>query len=117
MAQNESSSYDRRSFLSKSLLAGAAVSTFTILKPQLVRAGKERLRGGLVGCGGRVVEGQGVQTCALPISVISQQIVACRGGSIDFHDSQTPTCSCRKRAAEGRLSGLWWKIGRASGRE
>ena len=53
MAQNESSSYDRRSFLSKSLLAGAAVSTFTILKPQLVRAGKERLKVGLVGCGGR----------------------------------------------------------------
>ena len=36
----------------RSLLAGA--SAFTILKPHLVRgAGKERLRAGIVGCGGR----------------------------------------------------------------
>ena len=36
----------------RALLAGA--STFTILKPHLVRgAGKEKLRAGIVGCGGR----------------------------------------------------------------
>jgi len=54
MAQNENNHYSRRSFLSKSLAAGAAASAFTIIKPELVRgAGKERLRAGLVGCGGR----------------------------------------------------------------
>jgi myo-inositol 2-dehydrogenase / D-chiro-inositol 1-dehydrogenase len=54
MARNENSNYSRRSFLSKSLAAGAAASAFTIIKPELVRgAGKERLRAGLVGCGGR----------------------------------------------------------------
>jgi predicted dehydrogenase len=54
MAQNELPNCDRRSFLNKSLAAGAAVSAFTILKPELLRgAGKERLRAGLVGCGGR----------------------------------------------------------------
>lgn len=38
----------------RSLLTAAAASTFTLLKPELVRgAGKERLRAGLVGCGGR----------------------------------------------------------------
>jgi len=53
MANHETSSLDRRSFLGKSLAAGAA-SALTILKPELVRgAGKERLRAGLVGCGGR----------------------------------------------------------------
>src|SRR5579863_9388827 len=36
----------------RSLLAGA--SAFTIIKPHLVRgAGKEKLRAGIVGCGGR----------------------------------------------------------------
>ncbi len=36
----------------RSLVAGA--STFTIIKPDLVRgAGKEKLKYGLVGCGGR----------------------------------------------------------------
>ncbi|MGO8813413.1 MAG: Gfo/Idh/MocA family protein [Terriglobia bacterium] len=54
MAQNEIPSFNRRSFLSKSLAAGAAASAFTILRPELVRgAGKEKLRAGLVGCGGR----------------------------------------------------------------
>ncbi len=57
MAQNEQNAINRRSFLGKSLMAGAAASAFTILKPELVRgAGKERLRAGLVGCGGRGTE-------------------------------------------------------------
>jgi predicted dehydrogenase len=52
MAENEN--IDRRSFLGRSLAAGAAASAFTILRPELVRgAGKEKLRAGLVGCGGR----------------------------------------------------------------
>ena len=42
----------RRSFLQKSSAAGA--TAFTIIKPELVRgAGNEKLRAGLVGCGGR----------------------------------------------------------------
>lgn len=57
MAQNEGDEYTRRSFLSTSLLAGAAASAFVMIKPELVRgAGKERLRAGLVGCGGRGTE-------------------------------------------------------------
>ena len=37
----------------RSLLTGAA-ATFQIIRPELVRgAGKERLKAGLVGCGGR----------------------------------------------------------------
>jgi len=53
MANHARDNLDRRSFLGKSLAAGAA-SALTILKPELVRgAGKERLRAGLVGCGGR----------------------------------------------------------------
>jgi predicted dehydrogenase len=54
MARDKNTNYTRRSFLTKSLAAGAAASAFTIVKPELVRgAGKERLRAGLVGCGGR----------------------------------------------------------------
>ena len=42
----------RRSFLGKSSLAGPAA--FTIIKPHLVRGqGKEKLKAGLIGCGGR----------------------------------------------------------------
>src|SRR5258708_5207099 len=42
----------RRSFLQKS--SAASATAFTILKPELVRgAGDEKLRAGLVGCGGR----------------------------------------------------------------
>src|SRR5436190_11112638 len=53
MTRNEPTRSTRRSFLSRSLVAGAA-SAFTIIKPELVRgAGKEKLRAGLVGCGGR----------------------------------------------------------------
>ncbi len=38
----------------RTLLAGAAGATLTVLKPELVRgAGKERLKAALVGCGGR----------------------------------------------------------------
>src|ERR1039457_4660281 len=46
----------RRSFLQKSSTGGAAAAAvaFTIIKPELVRgAGKETLKAGLVGCGGR----------------------------------------------------------------
>jgi len=44
----------RRSFLQKGTVAGAGASAFTILKPELVRgAGNERLKAGVVGCGGR----------------------------------------------------------------
>ncbi|MCC7173695.1 MAG: Gfo/Idh/MocA family oxidoreductase [Bryobacterales bacterium] len=44
----------RRSFLRDSAVAGAGASAFTIIKPELVRgAGKERLRAGLIGAGGR----------------------------------------------------------------
>src|SRR2546421_12981218 len=44
----------RRSFLKTSTGVTAAASTFTIIKPELVRgAGNEKLRAGLVGCGGR----------------------------------------------------------------
>ncbi len=44
-------SLSRRSFLQTST---AAASAFTIIKPELVRgAGRERLRAGLIGCGGR----------------------------------------------------------------
>ena len=44
----------RRSFLKKSTAAGAGASTFMIVKPELVRgAGNEKIRAGLVGCGGR----------------------------------------------------------------
>jgi hypothetical protein len=44
----------RRSFLKRSTVAGASASTFMIIKPELVRgAGNEKLKVGLVGCGGR----------------------------------------------------------------
>jgi predicted dehydrogenase len=44
----DKSSFSRRNFI------GAGVSAFTIVKPELVRgAGKEKLKVGLVGCGGR----------------------------------------------------------------
>jgi predicted dehydrogenase len=53
MEQN-SNPISRRSFLKSSHAAGAATAAFTILKPELVRgAGKELLKAGLVGCGGR----------------------------------------------------------------
>lgn len=52
--QHPSDSFSRRSFFQTSAGAAAAASAFTILKPELVRgAGKERLKAGLVGCGGR----------------------------------------------------------------
>lgn len=44
----------RRSFLNRTSAAGAAATTFTIVRPELVRGqGKEILRAGVVGCGGR----------------------------------------------------------------
>jgi predicted dehydrogenase len=52
--QGDASVVSRRSFLSKAQTAGAAASAFTIMRPELVRgAGKEMLKVGLVGCGGR----------------------------------------------------------------
>ena len=55
--QKKTNELTRRSFLSKAATLGATASAFTILKPELVRgAGKERLRAGLVGCGGRGTE-------------------------------------------------------------
>ena len=53
MEQSEEN-YSRRSFLSKTPIAGAAATAFTIIRPELVRgAGNEMLKAGLVGCGGR----------------------------------------------------------------
>ena len=50
----DSEKLSRRSFLRDSTIAGASASAFTIVKPELVRgAGQERLRAGLIGCGGR----------------------------------------------------------------
>ena len=44
----------RRSFFRNSASAGLGVAAFTLIKPELVRgAGKEKLKAGLVGCGGR----------------------------------------------------------------
>jgi len=44
----------RRSFLKRSTALGAGASAFTIIRPQLIRGqGQERLRAGLIGCGGR----------------------------------------------------------------
>jgi predicted dehydrogenase len=46
--------FSRRSFLSRAQIAGAAASAFTIIRPELVRgAGKEMLKAGVIGCGGR----------------------------------------------------------------
>ena len=43
----------RRSFLNRASAVGAA-SAFTIVRPELVRGqGKEMLKAGVVGCGGR----------------------------------------------------------------
>lgn len=44
----------RRSFLTKSSVASVAAGAFTIIRPELVRgAGDEKLKAGLIGCGGR----------------------------------------------------------------
>jgi predicted dehydrogenase len=53
MAETENN-ISRRSFLNRTSVAGAAATTFTIIRPELVRGqGKEMLRAGVVGCGGR----------------------------------------------------------------
>lgn len=50
---NNTNSISRRSFVQKSTVTGAAAA-FQIIRPELVRgAGKEMLKAGLVGCGGR----------------------------------------------------------------
>lgn len=47
----------RRGFLRRSTAVTAAATGFTIVRPELVRgAGKERLKAGVVGCGGRGTE-------------------------------------------------------------
>jgi len=52
-----SDALSRRSFLRNSSIAGAAATAFTIVKPELVRgAGNEKLKAGLIGCGGRGTE-------------------------------------------------------------
>ena len=52
--ENGSNEISRRSFLGRSTALGAAATAFTIIRPELVRgAGDEKLRAGLVGCGGR----------------------------------------------------------------
>ncbi len=52
--QTDNNSISRRSFLKTSTAAGAGASTFVIVRPEQVRAaGNERLRAGVVGCGGR----------------------------------------------------------------
>jgi predicted dehydrogenase len=51
--ENSATDLSRRSFLEKTA-AGAGTGAFTIIKPELVRgAGNEKLKAGLVGCGGR----------------------------------------------------------------
>ncbi|HTT65979.1 MAG TPA: Gfo/Idh/MocA family oxidoreductase [Bryobacteraceae bacterium] len=55
--ENGSNEISRRSFLKTSTAAGAAATVFTIIRPELVRgAGNEKLKAGLVGCGGRGTE-------------------------------------------------------------
>jgi predicted dehydrogenase len=50
----DNNTISRRSLLQKSSLAGASATAFQIIRPELVRgAGKERLKAGLVGFGGR----------------------------------------------------------------
>ena len=55
--ENGSNEISRRSFLGKSTALGAAATAFTIIRPELVRgAGNEKLKAGLIGCGGRGTE-------------------------------------------------------------
>jgi len=54
--ENGTNEISRRSFLMNSTAAGAATA-FTIIRPELVRgAGNEKLKAGLIGCGGRGTE-------------------------------------------------------------
>src|SRR3954447_20196210 len=66
----ESSSVSRRSFLTSSV---AGATAFQIMKPELVRgAGNEKLRAGLVGCGGRGTQAiQNVLTGADNIEIVA----------------------------------------------
>ena len=49
-----SNELSRRSFMKKSTGVAAGATAFTIVKPELVRgAGNEKLKAGLIGCGGR----------------------------------------------------------------
>ncbi|HXM41115.1 MAG TPA: Gfo/Idh/MocA family oxidoreductase [Bryobacteraceae bacterium] len=55
--ENGSGEISRRSFLAKSTAAGVATAAFTIIRPESVRgAGNEKLKAGLIGCGGRGTE-------------------------------------------------------------
>ena len=52
--ESTESKVSRRSFLKDSGTAAAGATAFTIIRPELVRgAGKEKLKAGVVGCGGR----------------------------------------------------------------
>src|ERR1044071_10491500 len=52
--ENNKNELSRRSFLTGSTAVGAGASAFMIIEPELVRgAGNEKLKVGLVGCGGR----------------------------------------------------------------
>jgi len=52
--ENRQDAITRRSFFGKSTAAGVGAAAFTLIRPELVRgAGKEKLKAGLVGCGGR----------------------------------------------------------------
>ena len=55
--ENGSHDVSRRSFLRASTAAATGAAAFTIIKPELVRgSGNEKLKAGLVGCGGRGTE-------------------------------------------------------------
>jgi len=55
--ESNSSEISRRSFFRNSTVAAAGATAFTIIRPELVRgAGDEKLKAGLIGCGGRGTE-------------------------------------------------------------
>jgi predicted dehydrogenase len=55
---DQAATFSRRSFLSGSTAAGAAAAGFQIIRPELVRGqGNEKLKVGIIGCGGRGTRG------------------------------------------------------------
>jgi predicted dehydrogenase len=55
--ESNSNEISRRSFFRNSTVAAAGATAFTIIRPELVRgAGDEKLKAGLIGCGGRGTE-------------------------------------------------------------
>jgi predicted dehydrogenase len=56
--QSSEKEVSRRSFLKGATAVGSSATAFTIIKPELVRGfAPERLKAGLIGCGGRGTEG------------------------------------------------------------